>query len=67
MCLTQGSTIVSMTIVVHSLKIPALSDAKLSLDAVIDLLKCFPHMEKLYIKVILYARECICIFYLVAY
>ena len=58
LCLTQESTTVSVTIVVHSLKVLALSDAKLSLDAVIDLLKCFPNLEKLYIEVIPCTRVC---------
>ena len=47
-----------MTTVVHSVKVIALSDIKLSLDAVIDLLKCFPNLEKLYIEVIPCTRVC---------
>ncbi|XP_066395707.1 uncharacterized protein [Miscanthus floridulus] len=46
----QGSIAVGMTTVVHSVKVLALSDVKLSLVAIIDLLKCFPCLEKLYIK-----------------
>jgi len=37
--------------VVDSVKVLSLSDVKLCLDVVINLLKCFPHLEKLYFKV----------------
>jgi hypothetical protein len=46
-----GSTIVSMVAVVHSVKVLSLSGVKLCLDLVINLLKCFTHLEKLHIKV----------------
>ncbi|XP_066398496.1 F-box/LRR-repeat protein At1g55660-like [Miscanthus floridulus] len=47
----QGSTIVSMSAVVRSVKVLALCDAKLCLDAVLNLMQCFPHLQKLYIKI----------------
>ncbi|CAL5077797.1 unnamed protein product [Urochloa decumbens] len=46
----QGTTMVSLTTVVHSVKVLALSYVTLSLDAVIDLIQCFPCLEKLYIQ-----------------
>ena len=49
--LTQGSSIVNLTAMVSSVKILAIPDVQLRLDAVINLLKCFPSLEKLYIKV----------------
>jgi len=63
---TQGSAVVSMLNVVESVKV-SLSDVKLCLDVVINLLKCFnfPHLEKLYIKVNPCAQvlnKCICMF-----
>ncbi|CAO1939939.1 unnamed protein product [Urochloa humidicola] len=48
----QGAKMVSLTTVVHSVEVLALSDVPLSLDAVIDLIKCFPCLEKLYIQTI---------------
>ena len=41
----------SLTTVVHSVKILALKSYEIKLDKVIDLMKCFPCLEKLYIKV----------------
>ncbi|CAL5077802.1 unnamed protein product [Urochloa decumbens] len=46
----QGASMVSLTTVVHSVKVLALSYVTLSLDVVIDLIKCFPCLEKLYIQ-----------------
>jgi hypothetical protein len=40
-----------MAAVVHSLKVLSLSGVKLCLHTVINLLKCFPQLEKLFIKV----------------
>ena len=51
MLINSGSTVVSMMNVVDSVKVLSLSGVKLCLDVVINLLKCFPHLEKLYIKV----------------
>ncbi|XP_021308221.1 putative F-box/LRR-repeat protein At3g18150 [Sorghum bicolor] len=48
----KGSTIVSMSGgVVSSVKVLALFDIKLCVDAVINLLQCFPHLQKLYIQI----------------
>ncbi|KAG0517044.1 hypothetical protein BDA96_09G054300 [Sorghum bicolor] len=49
----QGSnTIASMTaVVVSSLKVLAISNVKLCPGMVINLMKCFPHLEKLYIQI----------------
>jgi hypothetical protein len=49
----QGSNALSskMAVVPQHVKVLALSGVKPCLDAVIDLMKCFPHLEKLYIKV----------------
>ncbi|XP_021308220.1 F-box/LRR-repeat protein At3g03360 [Sorghum bicolor] len=49
--LLQGSTVVTMADAVNSVKVLSLSRVKLCLDAAINLLKCFPHLEKLHIKV----------------
>ncbi|CAL5077800.1 unnamed protein product [Urochloa decumbens] len=46
----QGASMVSFTTVVPSVKVLALSYVTLSLDFVIDLIKCFPCLEKLYIQ-----------------
>ncbi|RLM84878.1 hypothetical protein C2845_PM04G00030 [Panicum miliaceum] len=46
----QGSSLVSLTAMVSSVKVLAIPDVKLRLDAVINLMKCFPSLEKLYIK-----------------
>jgi hypothetical protein len=59
-CLTQGSAIVSTSGgVVSSVKVLALYDVKLCLHAVINLLQCFPHLQKLYIEVSLRTRVCL--------
>ncbi|XP_066398495.1 putative F-box/LRR-repeat protein At3g28410 [Miscanthus floridulus] len=42
--------------VVSSVKVLALYDVKLCLDAVINLLQCFPHLQKLYINLSLRTR-----------
>ncbi|CAD6227088.1 unnamed protein product [Miscanthus lutarioriparius] len=47
----QGSRLVSSMTVVPTVKILALMQSHLSLDAVIDIMKCFPCLETLYIKV----------------
>ncbi|XP_066391701.1 uncharacterized protein [Miscanthus floridulus] len=47
----QGATIVSMSVVVSSVKVLALYDVNLCLDALINLFKCFPHLQKLYIEI----------------
>ncbi|CAD6227016.1 unnamed protein product [Miscanthus lutarioriparius] len=47
----QGATIVSMSVVVSSVKVLAIYDVNLCLDALINLLKCFPHLQKLYIEI----------------
>ncbi|TKW30155.1 hypothetical protein SEVIR_2G016400v4 [Setaria viridis] len=46
----QRSCIPSSTTVVHSMKVLALTQPDLCLDMVINLLKCFPCLEKLYIE-----------------
>ncbi|CAN6196702.1 unnamed protein product [Urochloa humidicola] len=46
----QGLRLVSLITVVPSVKILALMNAHLSLDVVINFMKCFPCLEKLYIK-----------------
>nr|TKW30178.1 hypothetical protein SEVIR_2G018100v2 [Setaria viridis] len=46
----QRSCIPSSTMVVHSMKVLALTQPDLCLDMVINLLKCFPCLEKLYIE-----------------
>uniref|UniRef100_A0ACD5YJJ9 Uncharacterized protein n=1 Tax=Avena sativa TaxID=4498 RepID=A0ACD5YJJ9_AVESA len=46
----QGAKIYSLTTAVHSIKILAVDMGILSLDTVIDLMKCFPSLEKLYIQ-----------------
>ncbi|KAG2641192.1 hypothetical protein PVAP13_2KG169000 [Panicum virgatum] len=46
----QGFLVVSLTTVVRSVKILALKSLYIKLDTIIDLMKCFPCLEKLYIK-----------------
>ncbi|CAO2200171.1 unnamed protein product [Urochloa humidicola] len=48
--LLQTFSILSLKMVVHSVKILALTQWQLCLDMVINFLKCFPCLEKLYIK-----------------
>ncbi|CAO2164635.1 unnamed protein product, partial [Urochloa humidicola] len=48
--LLQTFSILSLTMVVHSVKILALTQCQLCLDMVINFLKCFPCLENLYIK-----------------
>ncbi|CAL5034433.1 unnamed protein product [Urochloa decumbens] len=49
----QGSRLVSLIMAVPSVKILALFNEHLSLDMVINFMKCFPCLEKLYIKTVL--------------
>lgn len=51
LCLTQGPRLVSFMTVAPSVKILALLNMQISLDVVINFMKCFPCLEKLYIKV----------------
>jgi hypothetical protein len=51
LCFNQGSQIVSVATMVQNVKILAITQLDLSLDVVINFLKCFPCLEKLYIKV----------------
>jgi hypothetical protein len=53
--INQGSPTVS---VLHSVKLLALSSVRISLHALIDLLKCVPHLEKLYIEVSSFLLPC---------
>uniref|UniRef100_A0ACD6A2J4 Uncharacterized protein n=1 Tax=Avena sativa TaxID=4498 RepID=A0ACD6A2J4_AVESA len=46
----QGSKIYRLTTAVHSIKILAVDMRILSLDTVVDLMRCFPSLEKLYIQ-----------------
>jgi hypothetical protein len=46
----QGSTVDSLTAVVHSVRVLELCYVKP--DAMINVLRCFPNLEKLYIQVI---------------
>ncbi|KAF8731375.1 hypothetical protein HU200_016433 [Digitaria exilis] len=47
----QGSSVVNSTMVMPSVKVLALTHANLSLDVVIDFMKCFPCLENLYVKI----------------
>ncbi|CAO1939352.1 unnamed protein product [Urochloa humidicola] len=49
----QGPCLISFTTVAPSVKILALQNEQISLDVVINFMKCFPCLEKLYIKTIL--------------
>ncbi|KXG21358.1 F-box/FBD/LRR-repeat protein At3g26920 isoform X1 [Sorghum bicolor] len=54
----QGPNIIAtMTAVVSSVKVLALSNVKLCLNAVINLMKCFPHLDKLYIQITSHEEE----------
>ncbi|XP_066400188.1 putative F-box/FBD/LRR-repeat protein At5g44950 [Miscanthus floridulus] len=46
----QGSGLVSLKMVMHSVKVLSLSEERLSLDVVIGYMKCFPYLERLYIQ-----------------
>ena len=50
----KGLRVDNLTIAVHTVKILAVDLRALSLDAVIDLMRCFPCLEKLYIEVIIF-------------
>ena len=47
--------------VVSSVRVLAFHDVKLCLDAVNNVLQCFPHLQKLYTEVSLRTRVYICI------
>ncbi|CAL5076050.1 unnamed protein product [Urochloa decumbens] len=47
----QGFQVTKLTAVVNNIRILAVKLPRINLDMVIDLLKCFPCLEKLYIKV----------------
>ncbi|KAL6639210.1 hypothetical protein ACP70R_022940 [Stipagrostis hirtigluma subsp. patula] len=47
----EGLDVVNLAMVVHSVKILAVNSWHINLDMVIDLMKCFPSLEKLYIQV----------------
>ncbi|XP_034579036.2 putative F-box/LRR-repeat protein At4g15060 [Setaria viridis] len=47
----QGSPVASLTTVVPSVRVLALSHMKPCLDVVINLMKCFPHLENLHMKI----------------
>ncbi|KAK8458826.1 hypothetical protein SEVIR_2G015333v4 [Setaria viridis] len=47
----QGSTVASLTTVVPSVRVLALSHMKPCLDVVINLMKCFPHLENLHMEI----------------
>ncbi|GJM97550.1 hypothetical protein PR202_ga14485 [Eleusine coracana subsp. coracana] len=49
----QGSQLVSSMTVVPSVKVLALSNMRLSLDVVINFMKCFPCLDKLYISTLM--------------
>ncbi|CAL5004448.1 unnamed protein product [Urochloa decumbens] len=57
MTVFQRFGILSLTMVVHSVKVLALTQRDLCLDMVINFLKCFPCLEKLYIKTTGGSRE----------
>uniref|UniRef100_A0A0A8ZVT4 Uncharacterized protein n=1 Tax=Arundo donax TaxID=35708 RepID=A0A0A8ZVT4_ARUDO len=46
----QGLHVASLATVVHNVKILAVNPSYINLDTVIDLMKCFPCLEKLYIQ-----------------
>jgi hypothetical protein len=52
-CLMKGGglRVIDRRSVVHSVKVLAVSFYRLDLDKVIDLMKCFPCLEKLYVEV----------------
>ena len=50
----KGLRVDNLTTAVHTVKILAVDLRALSLDAVIDLMRCFPSLEKLYIEVIIF-------------
>ena len=47
-----------MTAVLPSVRVFSLSDVKLCLDAAVNLVKCFPRLERLYIKVTHCSKVC---------
>ncbi|KAF8731381.1 hypothetical protein HU200_016439 [Digitaria exilis] len=52
----QGTTIASMTTVVPSVRVLALTQMNPCFDAIVNLIKCFPRLEELYIEVPVWAR-----------
>ncbi|CAM0907372.1 unnamed protein product [Alopecurus aequalis] len=50
LALERGLRVDSLTTAVHTVKILAVDSRALSLDVVIDLMRCFPFLEKLYIE-----------------
>uniref|UniRef100_A0A0A8XN23 Uncharacterized protein n=1 Tax=Arundo donax TaxID=35708 RepID=A0A0A8XN23_ARUDO len=46
----QGPSIHNLDVKMHSVKILAIKDGNLSLDVVIDIMRCFPFLEKLFIE-----------------
>ena len=47
----KGLRVDSLTTAVHTVKILAVASHSLSLDAIIELMRCFPCLERLYIEV----------------
>nr|CAB3455532.1 unnamed protein product [Digitaria exilis] len=52
----SGTTIASMTTVVPSVRVLALTQMNPCFDAIVNLIKCFPRLEELYIEVPVWAR-----------
>jgi hypothetical protein len=52
-CFIKGLCVDSLAMAVSTVKILALRMRNLCLDTLIELLKCFPSLEKLYIKVMI--------------
>ena len=47
----QGFHLIRLATVMRSVRVLALLDSNLSLDVIINFMRCFPCLEKLYIKV----------------
>jgi hypothetical protein len=52
----QGLDVDTLTTAVHTVKILAINMDTLSLNVVINLMRCFPCLEKLYIEVVILPR-----------